>query len=220
MHQGFALQKLPVLMAVVFVLWGCSPSGRVLCMAARVLGCAWPEELWQGTTVLGGFKSCCSAGVGSTCAPKHWGQELVSHSPPCSPHSYELRVIIWNTDDVILDDVNPITGEPSSDIYVKRSDGSQREARAWLSCSLPCPMPSLPPLNLCSSLHKVPHSSPLRGLLYSQKILVRCWSGLALRLFLSCYPMGSAPPSSCCAFGAGQWGLEITEFLLQLDKGS
>lgn len=34
-------------------------------------------------------------------------------------HSYELRVIIWNTDDVFLDDVNPFTGEPSSDIYVK-----------------------------------------------------------------------------------------------------
>uniref|UniRef100_A0A8D0FCE0 C2 domain-containing protein n=1 Tax=Strix occidentalis caurina TaxID=311401 RepID=A0A8D0FCE0_STROC len=43
----------------------------------------------------------------------------VSHSPLCPSHSYELRVIIWNTDDVILDDVNPITGEPSSDIYVK-----------------------------------------------------------------------------------------------------
>ncbi|XP_040431298.1 fer-1-like protein 4 [Cygnus olor] len=38
---------------------------------------------------------------------------------PRLPISYELRVIIWNTDDVILDDVNPITGEPSSDIYVK-----------------------------------------------------------------------------------------------------
>ncbi|XP_075577107.1 fer-1-like protein 4 [Pelecanus crispus] len=38
---------------------------------------------------------------------------------PRLPVSYELRVIIWNTDDVILDDVNPITGEPSSDIYVK-----------------------------------------------------------------------------------------------------
>uniref|UniRef100_A0A8C0FQW1 C2 domain-containing protein n=1 Tax=Bubo bubo TaxID=30461 RepID=A0A8C0FQW1_BUBBB len=46
--------------------------------------------------------------------PKH-----VSHSPLRPSHSYELRVIIWNTDDVILDDVNPITGEPSSDIYVK-----------------------------------------------------------------------------------------------------
>uniref|UniRef100_A0A8C8AJK5 C2 domain-containing protein n=1 Tax=Otus sunia TaxID=257818 RepID=A0A8C8AJK5_9STRI len=43
----------------------------------------------------------------------------VSHSPLCPSHSYELRVIIWNTDDVILDDVNPVTGEPSSDIYVK-----------------------------------------------------------------------------------------------------
>ncbi|KAM8947023.1 fer-1-like protein 4 isoform 2-T2 [Pelodytes ibericus] len=38
---------------------------------------------------------------------------------PREPVSYELRVIIWNTDDVILDDVNPFTGEPSSDIYVK-----------------------------------------------------------------------------------------------------
>ncbi|XP_010215004.1 PREDICTED: fer-1-like protein 4 [Tinamus guttatus] len=38
---------------------------------------------------------------------------------PRLPISYELRVIIWNTDDVVLDDINPITGEPSSDIYVK-----------------------------------------------------------------------------------------------------
>uniref|UniRef100_A0A673IGM9 Copine-3-like n=1 Tax=Sinocyclocheilus rhinocerous TaxID=307959 RepID=A0A673IGM9_9TELE len=38
---------------------------------------------------------------------------------PRLPESYELRVIIWNTDDVVLDDVNPFTGEPSSDIYVK-----------------------------------------------------------------------------------------------------
>ncbi|XP_051958046.1 fer-1-like protein 4 isoform X2 [Xyrauchen texanus] len=38
---------------------------------------------------------------------------------PRLPESYELRLIIWNTDDVVLDDVNPFTGEPSSDIYVK-----------------------------------------------------------------------------------------------------
>lgn len=38
---------------------------------------------------------------------------------PRLPVSYELRLIIWNTDDVVLDDVNPFTGEPSSDIYVK-----------------------------------------------------------------------------------------------------
>lgn len=37
----------------------------------------------------------------------------------CVP-SYELRVVIWNTEDVVLDDVNPLTGEMSSDIYVKR----------------------------------------------------------------------------------------------------
>ncbi|XP_061641783.1 fer-1-like protein 4 isoform X2 [Phyllopteryx taeniolatus] len=38
---------------------------------------------------------------------------------PRQPVAYELRVIIWNTDDVFLDDVNPFTGDPSSDIYVK-----------------------------------------------------------------------------------------------------
>lgn len=64
-------------------------------------------------------------------------------SPLCPSHSYELRVIIWNTDNVILDDVNPVTGEPSSDIYVKRSGGNQWEARAWLPCSLPWPTHSL-----------------------------------------------------------------------------
>ncbi|XP_071369375.1 fer-1-like protein 4, partial [Centroberyx affinis] len=38
---------------------------------------------------------------------------------PRLPIQYELRVTIWNTDDVFLDDVNPFTGIPSSDIYVK-----------------------------------------------------------------------------------------------------
>uniref|UniRef100_UPI0037E7A12B fer-1-like protein 4 n=1 Tax=Semicossyphus pulcher TaxID=241346 RepID=UPI0037E7A12B len=38
---------------------------------------------------------------------------------PRKPEQYELRVIIWNTDEVFLDDVNPFTGDPSSDIYVK-----------------------------------------------------------------------------------------------------
>lgn len=32
---------------------------------------------------------------------------------------YELRVIIWNTEDVILEDENIFTGQKSSDIYVK-----------------------------------------------------------------------------------------------------
>lgn len=41
---------------------------------------------------------------------------------PRLPEQYELRVIIWNTDDVFLDDVNPFTGDPSSDIYVKGLD--------------------------------------------------------------------------------------------------
>uniref|UniRef100_A0A286XF35 C2 domain-containing protein n=1 Tax=Cavia porcellus TaxID=10141 RepID=A0A286XF35_CAVPO len=38
---------------------------------------------------------------------------------PWQPISYELRVVIWNTEDVVLGDVNPLTGEMSSDIYVK-----------------------------------------------------------------------------------------------------
>ena len=37
---------------------------------------------------------------------------------PRKPKSYELRCIIWNTEDVILDDIS-ITGERMSDIYVK-----------------------------------------------------------------------------------------------------
>uniref|UniRef100_H3ATM5 Fer-1 like family member 6 n=1 Tax=Latimeria chalumnae TaxID=7897 RepID=H3ATM5_LATCH len=38
---------------------------------------------------------------------------------PRKPKGYELRIIIWNTEDVILEDVNFITGQKSSDIYVK-----------------------------------------------------------------------------------------------------
>ncbi|KAI4827274.1 hypothetical protein KUCAC02_030683, partial [Chaenocephalus aceratus] len=50
---------------------------------------------------------------------------------------YELRVIIWNTDDVFLDDVNPFTGIPSSDIYVKGwikgLDGEKQETDVHFS---------------------------------------------------------------------------------------
>uniref|UniRef100_A0A8C8M032 C2 domain-containing protein n=1 Tax=Oncorhynchus tshawytscha TaxID=74940 RepID=A0A8C8M032_ONCTS len=50
---------------------------------------------------------------------------------PRLPVSYELRVIIWNTDDVVLDDVNPFTGNKSSDIYmkgwIKGLDGNKQE---------------------------------------------------------------------------------------------
>ncbi|KAK1143924.1 hypothetical protein AOXY_G36607 [Acipenser oxyrinchus oxyrinchus] len=38
---------------------------------------------------------------------------------PRKPKGYELRIIIWNTEDVILEDENFITGQQSSDIYVK-----------------------------------------------------------------------------------------------------
>lgn len=33
--------------------------------------------------------------------------------------SFELRVVIWNTDDVILEDDAFMTGEKMSDIYVR-----------------------------------------------------------------------------------------------------
>lgn len=35
------------------------------------------------------------------------------------PKKFQLRVVILNTKDVILDDENPLTGEKSSDIYLK-----------------------------------------------------------------------------------------------------
>ncbi|XP_010790165.1 fer-1-like protein 4 [Notothenia coriiceps] len=56
---------------------------------------------------------------------------------PRLPEQYELRVIIWNTDDVFLDDVNPFTGIPSSDIYVKGwikgLDGEKQETDVHFS---------------------------------------------------------------------------------------
>uniref|UniRef100_A0A3Q3JTY7 C2 domain-containing protein n=1 Tax=Monopterus albus TaxID=43700 RepID=A0A3Q3JTY7_MONAL len=38
---------------------------------------------------------------------------------PRKPKGYELRIIIWNTEDVILEDTNFLTGQQSSDIYIK-----------------------------------------------------------------------------------------------------
>ncbi|XP_035029738.2 fer-1-like protein 6 isoform X1 [Hippoglossus stenolepis] len=38
---------------------------------------------------------------------------------PRTPKGYELRIIVWNTEDVILEDSNFLTGQQSSDIYVK-----------------------------------------------------------------------------------------------------
>ncbi|XP_066930260.1 otoferlin-like isoform X4 [Clytia hemisphaerica] len=38
---------------------------------------------------------------------------------PRKPATYELRVIIWNTEDVLMDEINLVTGEACSDIYVK-----------------------------------------------------------------------------------------------------
>lgn len=96
-----------------------------------------------GATQLGSFKSCCSGIVLRLDLPSHAPGSRACVSPLCPSHSYELRVIIWNTDNVILDDVNPVAGEPSSDTYVKRSGGNEWEVRAWLPCSLPWPTHSL-----------------------------------------------------------------------------
>ncbi|KAM8858333.1 fer-1-like protein 6 [Synchiropus picturatus] len=38
---------------------------------------------------------------------------------PRKPKGYELRIIIWNTEDVILEDTSILTNQPYSDIYVK-----------------------------------------------------------------------------------------------------
>ena len=38
---------------------------------------------------------------------------------PRQPKNYELRVIIWNTEDVEMLSVNMLTGQKSADIFVK-----------------------------------------------------------------------------------------------------
>ena len=38
---------------------------------------------------------------------------------PRKPISFELRVIIWNTDEVVLEDDAFFSGDKMSDIYVK-----------------------------------------------------------------------------------------------------
>ena len=52
--------------------------------------------------------------------PKSLGRvpEPVDISPR-QPKKYELRIVVWNTVDVILDDEVFLTGERMSDIYVK-----------------------------------------------------------------------------------------------------
>ncbi|XP_061418483.1 otoferlin isoform X4 [Lethenteron reissneri] len=46
---------------------------------------------------------------------------------PRKPKSLEMRVIIWNTDDVILEDDSLLTGEKSSDIFVRSWLKGQQE---------------------------------------------------------------------------------------------
>jgi len=38
---------------------------------------------------------------------------------PRKPEKYELRVVVWDTEDVYLDETSVVTGERMSDIYVK-----------------------------------------------------------------------------------------------------
>ena len=35
------------------------------------------------------------------------------------PEKYVLRIVVWNTSDVVLDEISIVTGEAMSDIYVK-----------------------------------------------------------------------------------------------------
>lgn len=51
---------------------------------------------------------------------------------PRKPKSYELRVVIWNTDDVVLEDDAFFTGEKMSDIYVKGCVAESRR-ESWNS---------------------------------------------------------------------------------------
>lgn len=38
---------------------------------------------------------------------------------PRKPDKYELRVVVYNTKDVVLDEISVVTGDAMSDIYVK-----------------------------------------------------------------------------------------------------
>lgn len=42
---------------------------------------------------------------------------------PRKPEKYVLRIVVYNTKDVLLDEVSVATGEAMSDIYVKGSVG-------------------------------------------------------------------------------------------------
>lgn len=56
----------------------------------------------------------CVRGVSPVCRPL-----FLSLVNTLLMSSFELRVIIWNTDDVILEDDAFMTGEKMSDIYVR-----------------------------------------------------------------------------------------------------
>lgn len=43
---------------------------------------------------------------------------MIDITPP-KPVKYQLRLTVWNTSDVVLNDENFLTGERTSDIYVK-----------------------------------------------------------------------------------------------------
>ncbi|GFV12267.1 otoferlin [Trichonephila clavipes] len=100
---------------------------------------AFSDESLRRATVFRWFKEFCS-GHNSLQDEEHTGrprptgqlmmwldmfeEDTVPPSKPREismrkPERYELRVIIWNTDEVILDDDAFFTGEKMSDIYVK-----------------------------------------------------------------------------------------------------
>ena len=72
---------------------------------------------WLGILQL---MSVSGPGPGPSCSSSQDPSQESENPPPNTSLSYELRVIIWNMEDVVLDDVNRLTGEMSSDIYEKR----------------------------------------------------------------------------------------------------
>uniref|UniRef100_G3TXY1 Otoferlin n=1 Tax=Loxodonta africana TaxID=9785 RepID=G3TXY1_LOXAF len=59
---------------------------------------------------------------------------------PRKPKKYELRVIVWNTDEVVLEDDDFFTGEKSSDIFVRgwvRPEGSDSVPASRIHLTMP-----------------------------------------------------------------------------------
>ncbi|CAH1957367.1 unnamed protein product [Acanthoscelides obtectus] len=66
---------------------------------------------------------------------------------PRKPINYELRVIIWKVENVLLDEVDLLSGERKSDIYVKGVMYSETPVRVVANIDSMCKKP-LPPSDI------------------------------------------------------------------------